>query len=90
MAALRSAVCKVGIDPSKFCAHSFRIESCSERVEDVIIKILGKRQRLAYLLKSLDSSWHFILEFCAYDLQFACCSHTYHPYVHSFGFYISG
>ena len=53
VAALRSALSKAGVDPSKFCGHSFRIgvatTAAANRVEDAIIETLGRWQSLAYL-----------------------------------------
>ena len=53
MAAHRSALSKAGVDPSKFCGHSFRIgaatTAAANGVEDAIIKTLGRWRSLAYL-----------------------------------------
>ena len=53
VAALRSASSKAGVDPSKFCGHSFRIgaatTAAANGVEDAIIKTLGRWRSLAYL-----------------------------------------
>lgn len=51
--ALRGVLKKAGLDPSKYCGHSFRIgaaTTAAERgMEDAVIKTLGRWRSLAYL-----------------------------------------
>ena len=50
---VRQALGKAGLDPSKYCGHSFRIGAATtaaeKGMEDSVIKTLGRWRSLAYL-----------------------------------------
>ena len=46
---LVDAVRRAGLEPSKYCGHSFRIGAAEKGMEDSTIKTLGRWRSLAYL-----------------------------------------
>ncbi len=50
---VREAIKKAGLDPTKYCGHSFRIGAATAAakngLEDSVIKTLGRWHSLAYL-----------------------------------------